>query len=192
MNGMADPNPPVDDVNRLALAAREALTDQMIERVAITGGTALEVLDRLNDEATSAAVHRLIDRLTEMEQSGSLDTACDMVMLLHAMRDALTDQMIERLTSYAEYMVTSVANEDVLDLVAHACQAMNEAAEESAKAPARGLMATISMLLKPETQRSLQFLRNLAGKMQNRMVGGNASGSPAQAIQSGAHGSMVE
>ena len=169
MNDMSNPNPPVDDVDRLALAAREALTDQMIERLATTGGNAMEVLDRLNDEHTSAAIHRLIDRLTEMQKVGALDTACDMVMLLQAMRNALTDQMVERLTSYAEYMVTSVANEDVCDLVTHACQAMNEAAEESAKAPARGgLMATIALLSKPETQRSLQFLMNFATKLQNR------------------------
>jgi uncharacterized protein YjgD (DUF1641 family) len=178
MNDMSNPNPPVDEINRLALAAREALTDQMIERVAITGGNALEVLDRLNDENTSAAIHRLIDRFTEMQQVGALDTACDMVMLLHTMRNALTDAMIERLASYAEYMVTSVANEDVFDLVAHASQAMNEAAEESAKAPARGgLMATIFLLSKPETQRSLQFLLNFAGKLRNRSVGCKAGPS---------------
>ncbi len=167
MNEMPKSTPTVDDVDRLAVAAREALTDQMIERLAITGGNALEVIDRLNDENTSAAVHRLIDRLTEMQKAGSLDTACDMIMLLHAMRNALTDAMVERLLSYAEYMVTSVANEDVCDLVTNACQAMNEAAAESAKAPARGgLMATISLLSKPETQRSLQFLINFAEKLQ--------------------------
>jgi uncharacterized protein YjgD (DUF1641 family) len=77
--------------------------------------------------------------------------------------------MVERLATYAEYMVTSVANEDVCDLVTHACQAMNEAAAESAKAPARGgLMAAIALLSKPETQRSLQFLMNFATKLQNR------------------------
>ncbi len=130
MNEMPKSTPTVDDVDRLAVAAREALTDQMIERLAITGGNALEVIDRLNDENTSAAVHRLIDRLTEMQKAGSLDTACDMIMLLHAMRNALTDAMVERLLSYAEYMVTSVANEDVCDLVTNACQAMNEAAVE--------------------------------------------------------------
>ena len=82
MNDMSNPSPTVDDVNRLALAAREALTDQMIERFATTGGNALELLDRLNDEDTSAAIHRLIDRLTEMHKVGALDTACDMVMML--------------------------------------------------------------------------------------------------------------
>jgi len=169
MNDMSNPSPTVDDVNRIAVAAREALTDQMIERFATTGGNALELLDRLNDEHTSAAIHRLVDRLTEMHKVGALDTACDMVMLLQATRNALTDQMVERLATYAEYMVTSVANEDVCDLVTHACQAMNEAVDESAKAPARGgLMATIALLSKPETQRSLQFLMNFANKLQNR------------------------
>ena len=173
-----DSDPRVDEVNRLTLAAQHALTDQMIERLAITGGNALEVLDRLDEEATREAVHRLVDRLTEMEKVGSLDTAFDVVMLLHAMRNALTDAMIERLASYAEYMVTNLAHEDVLDLVAHSTRAMNEAVEESAKAPAGGLIATISMLSKPETQRGLLFLLNFAGKLQQRL-------SPASAGQSG-------
>jgi len=172
-----DSDPRVDEVNRLTLGAQHALTDQMIERLAITGGNALEVLDRLDDETTRDAVHRLVDRLTEMEKAGSLDTAFDVVMLLHAMRNALTDGMIERLASYTEYLVTSLAHEDVLDLVARSTQAMNEAVEESAKAPASGLMTTISMLSKPETQRGLLFLLNFAGKLQQRL-------SPASAGKS--------
>jgi uncharacterized protein YjgD (DUF1641 family) len=159
----------VDEANRLTLAAQHALTDQMIERLAITGGNALELLDRLDDENTRDAMHRLVDRLSEMEKVGSLDTAFDVAMLLHAMRSALTDVMIERLASYAEYLITSLTHDDVLDLVSRSTQAMNEAAEESAKAPPGGLTTTISMLSKPETQRALLFLLNFAGKLQQRL-----------------------
>ena len=85
------PNRPEDEGSRLVLAAREALTDSMVERLAATGANALELIDRLNDEATSAALHSLIDRLTEMHKVGALDTLCDTVMMLHAARNALTD-----------------------------------------------------------------------------------------------------
>lgn len=101
-------------------------------------------------------------------------------MFLHAMRNALTDVMIQRLASYAEYLVTSLAHEDVLDLVAHSTQAMNEAVEESAKAPAGGLIATISMLSKPETQCGLLFLLNFAGKLQQRLSPASAGSAIAE------------
>jgi uncharacterized protein YjgD (DUF1641 family) len=152
-------------------APQHALTDQMIERLAITSGNALELLDRLNEETTSEALHRLIDRLTEMERIGALDTAFDVVMLPHAMRNALTDVMIERLASYAEYLVTNLANEDVIDLVVRSSQAMNQAVEESKKAPAVGVRATISMLSKPETQRGILFLLKFTDKLQQRLSG---------------------
>lgn len=170
MNDMSNAAPVMDEASRLALAAREALTDQMIERLAITAGSALEALDRLNDEATNTAIHRLIDRLTEMQKVGALDTACDMIMLLHAVRNALTDPIVERLVSYVENVVTNVGNEDVLQLAGHVCEAMNEAAEESVKTPARGgLMATISLLSKPKSQQDLQFLLNFAGALRGHL-----------------------
>ncbi len=39
-------NQPVDETARFTLAAREALTDAMVERIATTGAAALELLDR--------------------------------------------------------------------------------------------------------------------------------------------------
>ena len=163
---------PMNEMNRLAIAAREALTDQMVERLATSGGNALELLDRLNDEPTSAAIHGLIDRLTEMHKVGALDTACDLVMLAHAGRSALTDSMIERLFTYAEHMATSLGHEDVGDLVHNARSALDEAAQDVAKKPAKGgMMATLSLLSKPETQQSLQFLLSFAGKLKAKTSG---------------------
>ena len=166
--------PPPNEVSRLALAAREALTDQMVERLSVTGGHALELLDRLNDEQTSAAVHALIDRLTEMHKVGALDTACDLVMLAHGARSALTDNMVERLFAFVEHMVNSVANEEVGTLVHDARHALEEATSEQAKAPPPrgGMMSMLSLISKPETQASLQFLLNFAGKLQARSAGG--------------------
>lgn len=169
MNEMPFPNQPVDDMSRLAQAAREALTDQMVERFAITGGNALELLDRLNDEPTSAAIHSLIDRLTEMHKVGALNTACDMVMLVHAARSAVTDGMVERLFAFVESLLGAASHENVADMIHNASHSLEEAAADCAKNPAsRGMMSTLSMLSKPETQRSLQFLMCFAGKLQDR------------------------
>jgi uncharacterized protein YjgD (DUF1641 family) len=166
-------NQPVDEIARLTLAAREALTDAMVERLATTGASALELVDRLNDEQTSAAVHTLLDRLTELHKLGALDTLFDLVTLLHAARNAATDNIIERLFTFFEQMINTVGNEEMGMLAGNARIAIEEAAEETAKMPVRGgVMPMLSMLSKPETQRSLAFLLAFSAKLQQRTTGG--------------------
>ena len=106
-------NQPMDEIARLSLAAREALTNSMVERIATTGAAALELVDRLNDEQTSAAVHKVLDRLTEAHKLGALDTLFDLVTLLHAARDAATDNILDRLFTFFEQMINTVGNEEM-------------------------------------------------------------------------------
>jgi uncharacterized protein YjgD (DUF1641 family) len=166
-------NQPPDEMGRLTLAAREALTDNMVERLAMLGGNALELLDRLNDPNTSAAVHTMIDRLTELHKVGALDTVCDLALTLHAVRNALTDNMVERLFMFAESMINTVGNEAMGELAENARVSLEEAAREAkAAAPRGGMMAALSLLSKPETQRSLAFLLAFSSKLQGRAAGG--------------------
>jgi uncharacterized protein YjgD (DUF1641 family) len=166
-------NQPPDEMARLTLAAREALTDGMVERLAMLGGNALELLDRLNDPNTSAAVHSMIDRLTELHKVGALDTVCDLALTVHAVRNALTDNMVERLFMFAESMINTVGNEAMGELAENTRLALEEAAHETkAAAPRGGMMATLSLLAKPETQRSLAFLLAFSAKLQGRAAGG--------------------
>ncbi len=97
-------------------------------------------------------MHSLLDRLTEMHKVGALDTACDMLMLLHGARAALTDNMVERLFVFFEQMINTVGNEAMGELAENTRLAFDEAADEMKKAPPRGgLMAMLSMLSKPES-----------------------------------------
>ena len=172
MNDAMIPNEPTDEIARLTLAAREALTDSMVERLAITGANALELIDRLNDERTSAAIHAIIDRVTELHKMGALDTLFDMVTLLHAARDAATDNIVERLFTFFEQMINTVGNEAMGTLAENARNALEEAAEETVKvAPRGGLFSTLAMLSKPETQRTLAFMLMFAEKLQRRTAG---------------------
>ena len=172
MNNMS--NMPPDEMGRVALAAREALTDGMVERLASLGGNALELLDRLNDPTTNAAVHTMVDRLTELHKVGALDTVCDLALTLHAVRSALTDNMVERLFMFAENMINTVGNEAMGELAENARLALEDAAHETAQAapPRGGVMQTLSLLSKPETQRSLAFLLAFSNKLQGRSAGG--------------------
>ena len=161
-----------EDTMRLVQAASEAMTDGMVERMATTGGNALEVLDRLNDEDTKDAVINVIDRLTELNRAGALDTLFDVVVLMHGARSALTDSMVERLVIWAETMVSNVANEHLAEFAGETVDAMHDAAIETAQSQSSGgLMSTIAMLSKPETQQAMKFLMNFAGKMQSNATG---------------------
>ena len=169
MNDMS--NAPVDQFDQLKLAAREALTDSMVERLATTGANALELVDRLNEPATSEAVHHVINRITELHKVGALDTLFDLMALLHAARAAATDNIVERLFTFLEQMVNTVGNEAMGELAENTREALAEAAEETARQPARGgIMGTVQMLSKPETQQSLAFLLAFSQKLQKRSV----------------------
>ena len=164
--------PPVDELSRVALAAREALTDNMVERLAVTGANALEFIDRLNDENTSAALHAVIDRLTELHKVGAIDTLCDTLMTLHAVRNALTDNMVERLFTFFEQMINTVGNEEMGELAHNTRLAFEAAAEQTAQTqPRGGLLAILTMLSKPEAQRSLAFLLAFGEKLQRGVNG---------------------
>ncbi len=168
MNDMSN-QPPLGEIERLSLAAREALTDSMVERLATLGGNGLELLDRLNDPGTREAVHSMIDRLTELHKVGALDTVCELALTLHAMRSAMTDNIVERLFMFMESMINTVGNEAMGELAENTRMAFEEAAQETAKAkPSGGIMGMMSMLSKPETQKSLAFLLAFSSKLQAR------------------------
>ncbi|MGA2816353.1 MAG: hypothetical protein ABSE67_08675 [Xanthobacteraceae bacterium] len=172
MSDLSLSNAPIDELGQLQQAAREALTDSMVERLAISGANALQLLDRLNDERTSDAINVLIDRVTELHNVGALNTLFDMVVLLHAARDASTDSIIERLFGFFEQIINTVGNEAMAALASNARQALDEAAAETAQTvPRGGLLATISMLSKPEAQRSLAFLLSFGAKLQRGATG---------------------
>jgi len=165
-------NEPVSEVERLAQAAREALTDAMVERLAITSANAFELVDRLNDDHAREAVHTVIDRLTELHRVGALDTLFDTVMLLHAARSASTDNIVERLFTFFEQMINTVGNEAMGSLADNARQSLDEAAEEAARsAPRGGILSTLSLLARPESQRSLMFLLSFGEKLQRHTLG---------------------
>ncbi len=170
-------NRPDNDVARLARAAGDALTDSMVERLSVTGANALEVVDRLNDDDTRDAILHIIDRLTELNRIGAVDTLFDTVVLLHAAKEASTDSIVERFFSFLEHMMNNIGHEDIATMVDNARLAMDDAAADASRAkPTGGLISTLSMLSKPETQRTLQFLLSFGSNLQHRVCEERRSG----------------
>jgi uncharacterized protein YjgD (DUF1641 family) len=181
---MTDTSPPAlpnepqaSEIERLTVAMREALTDSMVERLSVTSANALEVVDRLNDEQTREAVHSVIDQISELHRIGALQTLFDFVALFHAMRSAATDNIVERLFAFMEHILNTVGSEDMASLADNVRLSMDEAAAETAATPARGgLFSTLSLLSKPESQQSLQFLLTFGEKLRQAQSAGNGKG----------------
>ncbi len=173
MNDGGISNQPIGELERLTLAAREALTDSMVERLAITGANAAEIIDRLNDESTRLAVHALIDRVTELHRVGALDTLFDLTALLHAARNASTDNIVERLFTFFEQMINTVGNESMGRIAENTREALEVAAAEAANVPAKGgLLAALALLSKPEAQQSLAFLLRFGENLRQKTTRG--------------------
>jgi len=160
-------NEPPTELERLVTAAQDALTDNMVERLSVTAANTLDVVDRLNDEDTRDALHFAIDRLTELHRTGGLKTLFEMVTLLHAAREAATDNIVERMFMFIENMLNNVATEEMAELADNLRLSVEQAAVKAEGRPAKGgLVSTLSLLSKPETQRSLQFFMLMGESLQ--------------------------
>ncbi len=82
------------ELDRVISAARDSLTDEMVGRLA---GSAAEALD-LVDKAGRAGLSKAIPALAEMVNNGDLDRLSQLARVYHASQDALTDEMVSRLT----------------------------------------------------------------------------------------------
>lgn len=157
---------PTGGIETILAAASDSMSDQMVERLAATSAATLEIVDRLNDEETRDAIHSLLDQLTELHRAGGLVPLFELLHLLNAARNAMTDDMVERLSIFTEQMVNNLGSDETLELAHHTAEAICEAAKETEQTPpSGGLLNTLRMLSQPETQASLQFALRVAGKL---------------------------
>ncbi|MCP5368003.1 MAG: hypothetical protein H6907_07970 [Hyphomicrobiales bacterium] len=162
-------NEPLSELERVAQAATDALTDGIVERLSVTGVNALEIVDRLNDDQTRDAVHKVLDRLTELNNIGAVDTLFDAVTVIHSARSAATDAMVERFFIFIEHMINNLGTEELALLAHNARRAMEEAADEHAgRKPSGGMLKAVSLLSKPRTIAALEFFLTFACRMQER------------------------
>lgn len=82
------------ELERVISAARDSMTDEMVGRLA---GSAAEALD-LVDKAGRSGLGNAIPVLAEMVNNGDLERLSQLARVFHATQDALTDEMVSRLT----------------------------------------------------------------------------------------------
>ncbi|MBF0422379.1 MAG: hypothetical protein HQL73_05245 [Magnetococcales bacterium] len=166
-----DIKPPIDaELMRAIAAAKDALSDQMVERMASTACNLMEVSDQLNNQDTMEAIVYLLERLTHLHRIGAIDTLVGLLEIAHCGRMAMTDSMISRLLGFVEHMVNNLANEEMATMLSTAFEAVQDVVEETRKNPPQstGLFATLAMLGKPKTLQTIRFMLAVAEKMEKR------------------------
>ncbi len=134
MNAQPESTQAVDvEVERVIAAARDALSDDMVGRLAASAGSTMELLDQVNraglaraipaltelvnngdldrlakqtvgdglalmDQVNRAGLDRAIPAIAEMVNNGDLDRLVKLARVYGSAEDALTDEMIGRLT----------------------------------------------------------------------------------------------
>ena len=87
------------EVQRVVQAAHDALTDEMIERVATTVAEGADLLDKVNRSGLGSA----IPAIAELVHNGDLARIVKLARVYGSAEDALTDEMVGRLaTTMAE------------------------------------------------------------------------------------------
>lgn len=163
--------PAVEELAQVVQGVRNALNDTMVERLATTASNSLEIVDKLNDPDVRAGLSTLLDGIGAMHRNGALETVLETIQTLHAVRRAASDSMVERAFSFIEHMANNLGTEDLATLAHEAKVAMEDAIDHCAIPTAQGgLMGTIKMLSRPETQEALRFMLAFSCSLRKRVV----------------------
>jgi plasmid maintenance system antidote protein VapI len=187
------------DVERVATAAKDALTDEMIGRLAQTAGETIDLLDRINRSGMANA----LPALAQLVNSGDLERLAHLARVFGAAQDALTDEMIGRIAAtLGDSMVLldrfhrgggmrviealeRLESSGVLDRIAATLPRLAErldtvdamlgcieqAAVDSNRTASPGGVGGLWNLLKdPQNQDALRFLLNLGKNMRRNCV----------------------
>jgi hypothetical protein len=95
MNGRSEEAQVINvEVEQVISAARDALTDEMVSRLASTAGDAVELMDQVN----RAGLARALPALAQMIANGDIERLSQLARVYSASEDALTDEMVGRLS----------------------------------------------------------------------------------------------
>jgi hypothetical protein len=81
------------ELERLAAAARDSLTDEMVSRLAATAADGADLLDKVNRSGVAGA----LPALAQLVANGDLDRLIALARTYGAAQDAVTDEMVGRM-----------------------------------------------------------------------------------------------
>lgn len=167
------------ELERVASAARDSLTDEMIGRVSATAAEGMDLLDQVN----RSGVSRALPALAQLVENGDLDRLVALARTFGAAQDALTDEMVGRMAETISESMSIVDRlnragperlvaglERLAGLLEGTIGALDAAKREVAAQPAAtgGLGGLWQLLRDPENQQSLRFLLAFAKEFRKR------------------------
>ncbi len=181
----------IADLARLAGAAEDTLSDDIVARISGAAAGGLDLLDRVN----RSGITRALPTITRMVESGDLERLAGLARLVGAIEDSLSDDIVNRLATVGTELAALVDKLartagfvrliDVLgrdevqcalvDLADSACAAKRELAQQ---APSRGgALSLLRIASDPGTQTALRFAALVAGHMRNKASSGSSGGA---------------
>jgi len=169
------------EIERVVGAARDALTDEMVGRVAGTAAEGMDLLDQVN----RSGVGRALPALAQLVENGDLDRLVALARTFGAAQDALTDEMVGRLVETMSESMSIVDRlnragperlvaglERLAGVLESTIGALDAAKRDMAAqpAPGGGIGGLWQLLRDPESQQSLRFLLAFAKEFRKRSV----------------------
>mgnify|MGYP001229980329 CR=1 FL=1 len=127
-----------------------------------------DFLDILKDKKNHEAFTDLVKKVTELHQTGGLDTLFELISLVHAMKSAATDNIVERLFSAAERTTDVLSDEETLKLIEDTRESLRLAASKKTKGNSGGMIAILKLLSETDSYRSLDFLLTFSKELEKR------------------------
>jgi uncharacterized protein YjgD (DUF1641 family) len=157
------------ELERLAAAARDSLTDEMVTRLSATAADGMDLLDQVN----RSGVGRALPALAQLVANGDLDRLVALARTYGAAQDAMTDEIVTRM---AETMGASLSLMDRLNragvdrligLLERVVVALDAANREASEKPAAtgGFGGLWQLMRDPENQEALRFMLALGRGM---------------------------
>lgn len=188
------------EAEHLVTAARDALSDEMVSRLAGFCSEGMDLVDRVQRSGLPQA----LPVLAEMVDNGDLDRIFQLARVYQSFQDALSDEMVGRLaetvgeglsmldrfnrggggrllqmlerleaTGALERILQSLpALLDKLDRVVGLLNALEVASTAKQAPPGGGLGGLWNLMTQRETQQALQFLTTLSQQMRDECAKG--------------------
>lgn len=151
------------ELERLVTSARDALSDDIVGRLAAVCAEGLELLDRINRSAAADA----LPTLAAMASNGDLERIAQLARLASSAQDALNDDIVTRLASVISEGLALLDRLTRDDTLANLAQSLTEANREMATKPhAKGGYGNLVKLLsQSDVQDGLQYLALIAKRI---------------------------
>ncbi|MBN6742062.1 hypothetical protein JKG47_16280 [Acidithiobacillus sp. MC6.1] len=162
---------------RLAGAAQDSMSDEIVGRLAGLASDGLDLLDRVN---RSQIVHAL-PTISALVENGDLERIVHLARMVGAAQDSMSDEMVTRMAGMASdamCLLDRATRTGVMDRLLAVAEKMDQehiltdflrclagATEEAAHIPTPkgGISGLWDLMKQPETQQTIQFLM-LLGK----------------------------